>query len=338
MKMNVAVFAVGMIASTIASVNAEEAKKGPEDNVSETGKNEIPLCNKMVPIDVGISPEFIEKSRIDELKYNDANDDAHGYGSVVVEKLHKYEVARRLEYAVTCEIERLGYVVARPFSVKASISDFSLRSSGTIISSGIVPIAGALNRENRPDRLAVMFDVFVNQGDKPYQFTVRDSTRKGGFHAAPSQRVNSMVKSVTRDVIKNFLKQGFIAEPYAIASGDPSSSMRDTIATANREVLLRITRSLSKQKEPIDVTLLDRVADRIYQSQAETDGGMADTLAHMCKLLASSKNGKYKQMLLEVAEKASHSTLRKHAARSAEQLPDGVQPYVPQKNKNNSQS
>jgi len=330
-RKNAIVFVMGLIVLTIAPVYAKEAEQQPGDYASESEKNEIPICKKPVPIDVGISPEFIVKNRAEMQKTEEKY--GEGSGRDLVKLIHQYEVTKRVEYAVACEIERLGYVAAKPFSVKANISDFSLRSSGTVVSSAIVPIAGALNSENRPDRLAVMFDVFATNDDKPYQFSVRDSTRKGGFfNAAPSQRLNNMVKSVTKDVIKKLLKAGIIAEPYAITSGSQPLSMTDFIANGNREVLLRITASLSKQNEPVDVEILDKVADRIYRSQSETDGGMADTLAHMCKLLGKSKNGKYKQMLREVSEKAAHSTLRKHAAKSADQLPDtGEQQYSPLK-------
>ncbi len=91
-----------------------------------------------------------------------------------------------------------------------------------------------------------------------------------------------------------------------------------------------IRKQLSQQKAPIDITLLDHIADRIYFSQKEDDGSMADILAHLCKLLGKSGNGKYKQMLREVSETAAHKTLRKYAARSADLLPDTTgQPYRP---------
>lgn len=305
---------------------AEEPAKEAGDNSSENGKNEIPICKKKIPIDVGIGPEFIDKNRAGG--QNNAGDvtEAEVQDEGRVEMLHKYEVTKRLEYAVTCELERQGYVAAKPIKITGIITDFNLRSTETVIASNISPLIAAVNAGN-VDKLVMKVDVLVPGDDKPYQFTSRDSTRKGGFRTTvPSQRLNYMVKNVTKDVIKKFLKAGFIAEPYAISSGSQSLSMGDSIATGNREVLLRITKSLSKQKEPIDTVLLDRVADRIYSSQAESDGGMADTLAHMCKLLDKSKNGKYKQLLLEVSTKAAHSTLRKYAAQAANSLPESNEP------------
>lgn len=94
------------------------------------------------------------------------------------------------------------------------------------------------------------------------------------------------------------------------------------ITEGDREDLQWIVKSLQRRQEPIESTLLDRIADRIYFSQMEDDGHMANVLAHMCKLLGKSGNGKYKQMMREVSEKAAHKTLRKYAALAADTLPD----------------
>jgi hypothetical protein len=72
----------------------------------------------------------------------------------------------------------------------------------------------------------------------------------------------------------------------------------------------------------IERPLLDRVAERIYQSRSETDGATADGLAHLCHVLEKTKEGRYKPVLLKVAESAETSTLRKHAGRSADNLPE----------------
>lgn len=110
------------------------------------------------------------------------------------------------------------------------------------------------------------------------------------------------------------------------------ASKSDVLANGDERDLRRLTKTLMKQKSPIETALLDQVADRIHHSQMETDGHMADTLAHMCKLLGKSKNGKYKQLIREVSEKAAHATLRKHAKLTADSLPDPSEAnYVPKK-------
>jgi len=109
-------------------------------------------------------------------------------------------------------------------------------------------------------------------------------------------------------------------------------TLSEAIRIGDFDDLNLVRKQLSRQKAPIDIKLLDHIADRIYISQKEDDGSMADVLAHLCKLLGKSGNGKYKQMLREVSEQAAHKTLRKHAAKSADQLPDsGEQQYIPLK-------
>lgn len=104
----------------------------------------------------------------------------------------------------------------------------------------------------------------------------------------------------------------------------------DTIVSGDAQEMYQLIKRLKKQTGPIDPALLDRIADRIYYSQMESDGEMPDVLAHMCKLLAKTNNGKYKPVLLEVAEKAGHRGVRKHAQVSADALPDpGADKYIP---------
>jgi hypothetical protein len=112
-------------------------------------------------------------------------------------------------------------------------------------------------------------------------------------------------------------------------------TLSEAIRIGDFDDLNLVRKQLSRQKEPIDNALLDQVADRIYFSQKEEDGSMADVLAHLCKLLGKSGNGKYKQMLREVSETAAHKTLRKYAAQVATTLPDtGDRPYSPLKSAN----
>lgn len=93
--------------------------------------------------------------------------------------------------------------------------------------------------------------------------------------------------------------------------------------------LKEVVRRLSKNKM-IERSLLDRVAERIYQSRSETDGATADALAHLCHVIEKTKDGRYKPVLLKVAESAETSTLRKHAGKSADALPETAdEKFVP---------
>ncbi len=119
---------------------------------------------------------------------------------------------------------------------------------------------------------------------------------------------------------------------YWVESEGRFASQSEVISKGDERDLRQVTKLLMKQRNPIDTSVLDQVADRIHHSQMETDGHMADTLAHMCKLLGKSQNGKYKPLMREVSEKAAHATLRKHASLTADLLPDpGEAKYVPRK-------
>lgn len=119
---------------------------------------------------------------------------------------------------------------------------------------------------------------------------------------------------------------------YWLAREGRFATLADVITSGDEQDLRQVTKLLMKQRHYVNPTLLDRVADRIHHSQAEPDGDMADTLAHMCKLLGRSRNGKYKPLMREVSEKAAHSTLRKYATLAADALPDsGEGRYVPVK-------
>jgi hypothetical protein len=85
-----------------------------------------------------------------------------------------------------------------------------------------------------------------------------------------------------------------------------------------------------QKRYPIERATLDRVADRIYQSHLDPDDALADTLAHLCRILAKSGDGRYKPLLLEVSDRAAERTLRKHAGKAANELPDtSDEKYVP---------
>ena len=93
---------------TAVPVWAEEPEKQPGESASETGKNEIPVCPKLVPIEVVLDPGYPQADR--------------------VEVINKYEIPKRVEYAVACEMERQKYTVVKPFQLKIAIKEFRLRS------------------------------------------------------------------------------------------------------------------------------------------------------------------------------------------------------------------
>jgi hypothetical protein len=104
----------------------------------------------------------------------------------------------------------------------------------------------------------------------------------------------------------------------------------DELITDGDEPQLRdVLRQLEK-RHPIERATLDRIADRIYQSRLDPDDTLADTLARLCWVLARSGDGRYKPLLLEVSDTAAERTLRKHAGKAANELPDTTEEkYVP---------
>lgn len=172
------------VLATTLPVWAEEPGKQTGDSASETGKNEIPVCPKLVPIDVVLNPKYSEADR--------------------VEVVSKYEVPKRIEYAVACELERQGYGVAKPFQLKITIKDFRLRSGGSAAMLGIM--AGV-------DKLGVSVDVQLADQNDPLQFDMNTSTAKGGLAMpTPSQRLNSMVQKIAKDVVAMLKKKGLFKE------------------------------------------------------------------------------------------------------------------------------
>lgn len=108
----------------------------------------------------------------------------------------------------------------------------------------------------------------------------------------------------------------FITMNEQIAKGDGSQ--------------LRVIADLLIRKDSINKEVLDRVAERIYRSRQEKDGELADGLAWLCKVIAKSGDGRYKQLLLDVSDAAANKTLRKYAAKTAADLPQTSEAkYVP---------
>ncbi len=103
----------------------------------------------------------------------------------------------------------------------------------------------------------------------------------------------------------------------------------DLITTGDASELREIVYHLRKQ-ESIGRDILDRSADRIYRSRLEPGEELADALAWLCKIIAKSGDGRYKQLLLEVSNTATNNKLRKYASKAANDLPeDSEEQYVP---------
>lgn len=106
-------------------------------------------------------------------------------------------------------------------------------------------------------------------------------------------------------------------------------TLSDLIARGGVIDLREVMKRLSTQKN-IDRDTLDHIAERIYRSRNETDGVLADTLAKLCYVIEKTRDGRYKQVLLDVSDTAETSTLRKHSGRVAKNLPDTTDAnYVP---------
>ena len=163
---------------------ADEPARPAAENASETGKNEIPVCKKLVPISVALGTEYPEKDR--------------------VEVVNKYEVPKRIEYAIACELEREGYSAAKPFDIKVSITNFRLRSGGTAIIIGLM--AGV-------DKLGVNVDVGSADQTSPLRFDASTHTTKGGINLpTPTQRLNLMVQKIAKTVVEKIKKQGLLKD------------------------------------------------------------------------------------------------------------------------------
>jgi len=103
----------------------------------------------------------------------------------------------------------------------------------------------------------------------------------------------------------------------------------DLITTGDASELREIVYHLRKQTS-IGRDILDRSADRIYRSRLEPGEELADALAWLCKIIAKSGDGRYKQLLLDVSNTATNNKLRKYASKAANDLPDtSEKQYVP---------
>jgi hypothetical protein len=118
---------------------------------------------------------------------------------------------------------------------------------------------------------------------------------------------------------------------YWSQRGGGFGTLAEWVATGNETDLIKIS-ELLRHDEKVEREVLDRVADRIYELQEDPDDDVADALAYLCKNLAKSGDGRYKQFLEKVGDTAGDKTLRKHARKAANSLPDSREPaYVPAK-------
>jgi hypothetical protein len=74
------------------------------------------------------------------------------------------------------------------------------------------------------------------------------------------------------------------------------------------------------EQDRLEKDILDRVAERIYRSRQEKDELLADGLAWLCRVIAKSGDGRYRQFLLQVSSSAGTSKLRNYASRTASSL------------------
>ena len=163
---------------------ADDAAKPDTTNASVSGKNEIPVCEKLVPISVSLGAAFQNEDRI--------------------EVIEKYEVLKRLEYAIACELHHEGYSTTKPFDIKVSITNFRLRSGGTTVMFGVM--AGI-------DKLGVNVSVASPEQTPPWQFEEHTTTVKGSVHKpTPSQRLNLMVQKIAKTVVEKIKKKGLLAK------------------------------------------------------------------------------------------------------------------------------
>jgi hypothetical protein len=116
---------------------------------------------------------------------------------------------------------------------------------------------------------------------------------------------------------------------YWARQGGYFGTTSDIIASGDGADLREIAVRLHRQ-EQVGRDTLDRIANRVYASRQETGGKTADALAWLCKVLAKSGDGRYKPLLLDVSNSATHSTLRKYAAQAASSLPESpAEKFVP---------
>jgi hypothetical protein len=78
-----------------------------------------------------------------------------------------------------------------------------------------------------------------------------------------------------------------------------------------------------------DQELLDVAAEALAQNYAKNTGETyVDAMSWLCKALGNSANGRYQELLTDVAKKASNRKLSKYCEKGAGSLPKGAAAYV----------
>lgn len=167
----------------LATACSSEPKRVTAENVSDSGKNAIPGCEKRVPITVILDPGYPDKGRVDVLE--------------------KYEVPKRIEYAIACEMDRQGYVPTSEFDIKVSITSFRLRSGGSTVMFGF--FAGS-------DNLRIGVRVEAADQTTPWRFVAHSHTARDLTAPTPSQRLNAMVQDLARYVVTKIKKRGLLKD------------------------------------------------------------------------------------------------------------------------------
>ena len=91
--------------------------------------------------------------------------------------------------------------------------------------------------------------------------------------------------------------------------------------------LRQLAKNYAKQ-DSLSEDVLDMMAARIWKDRNSEDGHTIDATSWLCKVIAKSGNGRYKQHLHNIAETTSSKKLRKYALQSLDSLPKSDNPYI----------
>lgn len=79
-----------------------------------------------------------------------------------------------------------------------------------------------------------------------------------------------------------------------------------------------------------DIETLDHIAKHIWDERSTEDRHLADSLAWLCKVLAASNNGRYKQMLATLEDHGATKKIVKYARSAANELPASTESFNPE--------
>jgi hypothetical protein len=120
-----------------------------------------------------------------------------------------------------------------------------------------------------------------------------------------------------------------VGEEKSSLSADPRvAALRDKLLSNDARAVQATAKSLVAA-EVTDRSVLDLVAAKLGQWQYTLDKREASAAAWLCKVLGQSRDGRYKQLMGDVAAGALSPQVRKYAEWAADELPVGVSPqYV----------